>query len=160
MGRARSLLMGLVVAGGWGACSGSLGGAKSDAGRDGTARDGTASTDRAVDGFAGVDRYDGSADLQDGGGVCSPLDLATQCSGGDDTECQPTWTEAVAHPQCMGGPGSFIRVSESRSDCDGYHIRQIDHFDGGATYYYDIASGALVAIYLYGSGPNRGTCSG
>jgi hypothetical protein len=153
-----------MVAGGWGACSGSLGGAKSDAGRDGTVRDATVAVDR----FSGadrrdgsVDRHDGSTDRLDGGARCSPLDLATECPGGDLAECQPTWAEVLAHPQCSGSPANLGPVSrEGRVDCGGYHIRGVTHVDWGSSYYYDITSGALVAIYLLGSGPGSGTCFG
>jgi hypothetical protein len=113
--------MGLAAVAGVGGCSGSLGSAKSD---------------------GSADRHDGSADRRDDA-VCSPLDVATQCSGAL-TECQPTWTEVLVHPECTVPYG----VQESRGDCGPYHIRQISFPDGGgSTDYYDIASGELVAVY-------------
>ena len=171
MGNLRALLVGLMVAGGAGACSGSLNHTEADAGRDGAARDSQAPVDHAVD--RAVDRVlvdrsldatgdatggaggrDAGADRPDGSAVCAPL--ATQCSGGDLSECQPTWTEALAHPQCVGTRASAPPLSvETRIDCGAYHIRYIGHIDSGETYYYDIVTGRLVA--LIGS---NGACYG
>lgn len=159
------LLIGLVAAGGLGGCSGSLSGAKSDAGRDGAApSDAGARRDEG-----GANTQDAAADRADGA-VCAPLDLPTQCPGGATSECQPTWADALAHPQCMGDPfDHFPFTEETRLDCGAYHVRKVGHTDWGTDYYYDISSGKLVALVRSGgqidgcNGPPQGVtvdCAG
>lgn len=165
----RTLLIGLAISESIGACSGSLAGAKSDAGRDGTGRDRAASVDHpSPDGMLGasdglLDASSG-ADGKDGGGGCPPLDLATQCPEGAGAECQPTWTDAVANPQCGASPASLAGLSsfaalELRIDCGAYHVRKVGYLEHSETYYYEIASGLLVAI-ARGNANGPGSCWG
>jgi hypothetical protein len=50
----------------------------------------------------------------------------------------------------MGNPRGPSNFSEEvDTDCGAYHVRNIRHAESSETYYYDIASGALVAIYWY-----------
>jgi hypothetical protein len=95
---------------------------------------------------------------QDAGAVCSPLDLATQCPGANNDECQPTWAAVLSHPLCEGNPlESGPLTNEVHVDCDTYHVRQIEHAGWGELYYYDLTSGALVAIY---TNAGKGACYG
>jgi hypothetical protein len=156
----RNLLLLVVVTGGAAACSSSVKQPKSDGGRDAVGRDGAvhdgAVRDGAVHDGAAYDA--GTRDARDAGGGdagCAPLDVTTNCPGGPTAECQPTWPEALAHPLCMGTPVNlFPFTNEIRFDCGAYHVRDIGHADWGETYYYDIASGALVAIH-YSAGLGR-----
>jgi hypothetical protein len=126
----RAVLGTLVAVAGVGACSGSAGGPKADAGSDGTGRD--ASTD--------------------GSTACIPFDLATDCPavpwngnpGNQAGWCQPTWADALANPICAWVDVPFI--SEERADCGQYHVREIMGNGIGADYTYDISTGALAAI--------------
>jgi hypothetical protein len=145
----------MVILLGAGACSSSSKPLpKSDGGHDAVVRDGAvhdAATQDAIvqDGAA----HDGDAgDARDAGGAdggCAPLDLTTNCLGGPTAECQPTWTAALAHPMCMGTPVNLFPITyEVHFDCGGvYHVRDVGHIDWGETYYYDIATGNLVALY-------------
>ncbi|HLK90939.1 MAG TPA: hypothetical protein VKZ18_13660 [Polyangia bacterium] len=159
----RALLVGLMAAGGLAACSGSSGPPRPDAARDAAATVDAPPSDRRVDASGGADRHDAApgADRPDAAAVCSPLDLPTQCPEVDAGECQPTWTEALANPQCAGTPAILTPLSrENRLDCGGYHIRQITHNVSAETYYYDVATGALVAIRYSGQQTNSGKCFG
>lgn len=146
MSRFGGATMVLAVLGG---CSGSLGRPKSDAGQDGPVRDGSGLVDRpSSDGIvdsSGADHRDGGAT-----GSCLPLDVATDCPGGADQQCQPTWAEVLAHPYCEA-PGSPIGplMTDTHVDCGSYQVRRINFTDFGETYVYDSASGALVGIYKF-----------
>jgi hypothetical protein len=141
----RSLLAGMVAV--IGSCSGSLKIPRSDAGRDATSAI-DRPMDRPSNGGKGLD-------AQDGGEVCPPLDVATQCANNFDG-CQPTWTDVLANPFCLFVQGLLFQT-ESRENCGGYHVRQVFWTaDESSTYYYDIGTGILVAITPRESTPNRG----
>jgi hypothetical protein len=82
-----------------------------------------------------------SADRSDAG-FCSPLNLG--CDGTQEW-CPQTWAGVLAHPLCS----SFGDVDD-RDDCGPYHVRRIvSKADSqGTTFYYDISSGVLVAVYF------------
>jgi hypothetical protein len=44
-------------------------------------------------------------------------------------------------------PQPINEADESRFDCNGYHVSQIAQDDTSSTYYYDLTSGQLVAVY-------------
>jgi hypothetical protein len=72
---------------------------------------------------------------------CMPL-VASACTGGTGAACQPTWTGVLANSGCAR-PGI-----ERHTDCGAYHVRAISNGgDSVAYYYYDAATGQLVAIY-------------
>lgn len=60
--------------------------------------------------------------------------------------CEPTWSDVQTDTTLCawnrGQPGLRYYVS----DCDGYHVLHGVAIDSGSTFYYDGASGALVAI--------------
>ncbi len=77
----------------------------------------------------------------DGAASCTPL-VASACSGGTGAVCQPTWTDVLASSACAR-PGI-----DRRTDCGLYHVRAVSNGgDSVAYYYYDAATGQLVAIY-------------
>jgi hypothetical protein len=142
-----ALLAGFLVVG----CSSApLTGPRVDAGRDQSVA-GDRPADRPVDASRVV------------GAVCLPLDLA-KCpitdAGLPGFSCEPTWSAVLAHTVCVN---EFLGV-EWRGDCGPYHVRRVNiEVDvADITYYYDIASGMLVAVY-YGTfsfGAYTGPCSG
>lgn len=137
MGGVRALLLGLA-AGGWiGACSGSLGTPKSDAGGDGAASADRPSAEHPLDAGGGADRQDASSD-RDGGAVCSPLDVSMW----PVSQCPATWTDVVAYPQCAEQAYS----QKVRVDCGGYHLVTEFGVDSNVTCSYDIARGKLAEV--------------
>jgi hypothetical protein len=134
----------MVTVGATGGCSGSLQTSHADAGRDATA-----SLDRPV--TPALDAH-GRSDASDGGVCLNPLDLATTCPGGAQAECQPTWTEVLAHPDCpdVGQTLASFLPSEFRGTCGPYDVRRIQRVDEFSTYYYNISDGTLAAIFLTG----------
>lgn len=93
----------------------------------------------------------------DGGSACASSDVATACSV-NHAECGATWSDVLANPVCQGQlPGQVSQ--EKRADCGAYHIRLISHVDSAEWYYYDAATGAVVAIYSDPGTAAGTTCS-
>jgi hypothetical protein len=126
----RVLLFGLAVGGLIGACSSSLPTSNADAGHDAA---GAVDRPAALDG----NRHDGSADGQDGGAVCSPLDTSMWPA----SVCAATWAAAVASPQCAEYP----QYQRTRTDCGAY--QNVTQYGGDSveSCVYETASGKLVA---------------
>jgi hypothetical protein len=98
---------------------------------------------------------DGSADglAQDAALVC-PQSVSEWCS---NHGCKTTWTEVLASPlECIRFPGPGFISQESRTTCGDYNIDVFAHVDQNFFYYYDQATGQLVAGYYIG--PLPGGC--
>jgi hypothetical protein len=79
------------------------------------------------------------------GGSASPP--ATTCSRIDTfqcapPDCYPTWAELEASAPHCGDPSGW---RETRGSCDRYDLHLVHGVDYDRAYYYDKASGALVA---------------
>jgi hypothetical protein len=73
------------------------------------------------------------------GQTCSPLD-SLQCTA---PSCYPTWSAVQAStPHCNDASG----WNETLGACDGYDLYIVSGVDYGYVYYYDKATGALVAV--------------
>lgn len=84
----------------------------------------------------------------DAGNVCPHVVGTADCPG-SNPQCRPTWADVLANPVCTPAtPLPAINYSyEVRFDCNGYHVSQVQHVDTSETYFYDAATGALVAFY-------------
>jgi|SRR5579871_214279 len=127
--------------------SGGLGGSgttalvPNDAGRDAVSR-----TD-AMDREAGNDAKPASS--ADASRVCPRPIETMDCSSDAAPSCRRTWAEAAAMPlECISfaAPGG-IGMTESRGTCGAYNFFTVLFVDGETTYYYDMTSGQLTAIY-------------
>jgi hypothetical protein len=127
----RVLLLGLAVGGLSGACSSSLPTSNVDAGRDAA---GAVDRPAALDG----NRHDGTADGQDGGAVCSPLDASMWPA----SVCAATWAAAVAYPRCA----EHAPYQQVRFDCGAYQTIMQYGVDSNVSCSYDTASGNLLAV--------------
>ena len=90
--------------------------------------------------------------------TCPKL-LAAVCSVGEapgtfGISCASTWTLALADTHYCGGA-----ITELQADCGAYLARIVVNVDVADTYYYDKASGALVAVFGTGYDGNT-TCEG
>ena len=109
-------------------------------------------------GAAGV-RTDGSQSdgsvqrpVADAALVC-PQSVSTLCA---NSTCKTTWAEVLATPPvCV-----FFNVAETRSTCDDYYVDMFAYVESADVYYYDKATGQLVARYSFGAAPPEGGGNG
>ena len=80
---------------------------------------------------------------------------ASACAA--DPPCAQTWAEVVADTALCAGA---TPTSPLHADCGPYHVLTVTRVDTALTYYYDGATGALVAIVLASSSTGMTTCSG
>ena len=71
----------------------------------------------------------------------------------DFSNCPPTWNDAIAF--CVMYAGAF---GYAQTDCGTYVRWHIENIDVGCSYYYDKASGDLIAVFCGGMGNT--TCLG
>jgi hypothetical protein len=83
---------------------------------------------------------------------CTPYH-PVQGNAVDFSNCPPTWDDAVAF--CVMHAGEF---GYAQTDCGTYLRWHVENGDVGCSYYYDKASGDLVAVFCAGTGPT--TCLG
>jgi hypothetical protein len=84
----------------------------------------------------------------DGGQLACAMTLDAYCAG---ASCIRTWSALTS--MCM--PPGFFRFLRSTAPCDGYDIAVSGGVDTSTTYYYDHATGQLVAILDFGIGRDR-----
>jgi hypothetical protein len=81
--------------------------------------------------------------------VCPrPIDKI-DCSSDAAQSCRRTWAEALARPlECISfAAPDGIGMTESRGTCGAYNFFTFLFVNGETTYYYDMTSGQLTAVY-------------
>ena len=66
--------------------------------------------------------------------------IADACASGG---CTLSWDQAASTTAFCPAQESVVPM---RADCGAYHVISVIHFDSGTSYYYDSATGTLVAI--------------
>jgi hypothetical protein len=80
---------------------------------------------------------------------------ASACAA--DPPCAPTWADVLADTTLCAGA---TPTSPLRADCGPYHVLTVTRVDTALSYYYDGATGTLVAIVLASSSTGMTTCPG
>jgi hypothetical protein len=78
--------------------------------------------------------------------------IADRCALVD--ACVPTWAEASVGTAVCALPAYALL----RADCGGYHVLAVHAIDASVSYYYDAASGTLVAIVNANGSTGTTTC--
>lgn len=78
--------------------------------------------------------------------------IAERCALVD--ACVPTWAEASVGTAVCALPAYALL----RADCGGYHVLAVHAIDASVSYYYDAASGTLVAIVNANGSTGTTTC--
>jgi hypothetical protein len=80
----------------------------------------------------------------------TPIDQACAADG-----CPLTWDVAqTANATCAGG-----EIPPRLADCGSYHVALFFFGDGSSTFYYDLASGALVAEVTFSANDGSTNCT-
>ena len=78
--------------------------------------------------------------------------IAERCALVD--QCVPSWEEASVRTAVCAIPAYALL----RADCGGYHVLAVHAIDASVSYYYDAASGTLVAIVDANGSTGTTTC--
>ena len=84
----------------------------------------------------------------------SPADNRSRIVVPWSDQCVPTWEEASGRTAVCAIPAYALL----RADCGGYHVLAVHAVDASRSYYYDAASGTLVAIVSANGSTGTTTC--